>query len=93
MGGQRGKAKLVVLSAPQRRALEQCAAMTPVDENDEGWLALGGSGIMRTTVRALQNAGVIEAKNEGYAGKLIGQYYRVTRTGRDALASREDGGR
>jgi DNA-binding PadR family transcriptional regulator len=71
--------------------------MMPVDGNGdngngEGWLALAGSGIMRPVVRALQNAGVIEAKNEGYLGKLIGQYYRVTPAGRDALASREDEG-
>ena len=89
----RGKAKLVRLSEPQERALEQCAAMMPVDGNSEGWLALAGSGIMRTTVRALQNAGVIEAKNEGYAGKLVGQYYRVTPAGRHLLASHEDEGR
>ena len=47
---------------------------------------------MRPVVRALQNAGVIEGKYEGYPGKVIGQYYRVTSVGREALASHEEGG-
>jgi hypothetical protein len=33
---------------------------------------------MRPVVRALQNAGAIEAKSDGYPGKLIGRYYGVT---------------
>jgi DNA-binding PadR family transcriptional regulator len=67
--------------------------MRPADGNREGWLALGGIGIMRPVIRALQKAGAIEGKYESYPGKLIGQYYRVTPAGREALAAHEDGGR
>jgi hypothetical protein len=78
------------LSGSQLSALLHCVAMSSVEGTAAPWLDLAGLGLHRTTIRALERAGLIQPMDEGWAGQLIGQRYRITQAGRDTIAGERD---
>lgn len=76
----------VKLSDAQLIALRHCVAMAGT-RGDGEWLNLAGLGIGRATIRALQRAGFIEPREEGYPGQAGGRHYRVTESGKAAATT------
>jgi len=61
------------------------------DDNNSGWVPALGI-YPRSTVRALQRLGMIEAKHKDFAGPTSGQWHRITAAGRLALSQSLDAG-
>jgi hypothetical protein len=69
-------------SPVQLKALELCQSFPT---SADGWFSLEEAGLARSTIRALQKLGALQARRRGFPGQVIGQLYRITTIGLAAV--------